>query len=402
MSKMVKYFKYKPNQDKGEPMKNVRLVDLMDVKALQKIQDEFSKYTGMAALTTDENGIPITKGSGFTNFCTNLVRTTELGCSRCEACDKNGAVMTLENKHATVYSCHAGLTDFAAPIMLDGKMIGSFIGGQVRTEAVDEEKMTAIAGELGINADVFIEEAKKARQLNKEDVERAAEFLEGIATSLSEMAYHNFLALQKSRRMENAARAQADYIMNLYSGAESSQIPNEIKEVIEYIRQLDGKIEVRETNYRISDLRDIIQEQTKLIFADKDIDARVYVDSSVPEKLMGDAGRIGQIIERILQVIDKYKTAGKLEVEFSTIKKAYASTLVVTVRDYESEIPLDVGKMILKYVTDENFDYEPEDASLITIRLVRLLFDQICATVDMKRDEDNTIIVDIMIPQLQL
>lgn len=383
-------------------MKNIRLVDLMDVKALQKIQDEFSKYTGMAALTTDENGIPITKGSGFTNFCTNLVRTTELGCSRCEACDKNGALMTLENKHATVYSCHAGLTDYAAPIMIDGKMIGSFIGGQVRTEAVDEEKMTAIAGELGINADVFIEEAKKARELNKEDVERAAEFLEGIAASLSEMAYHNFLALQKSRRMENAARAQADYIMNLYSGAEANQIPNEIKEVIEYIRQLDGKIEVRETNYKISDLRDIIQEQAKLIFADKNIDAKVYVDSSVPEKLMGDAGRIGQIIERILQVIDKYKTAGKLEVIFSTVKKAYASTLVVTVKDYESEIPVDVGKMILKYVTDENFDYEPEDASLITIRLVRLLFDQICATVDMKRDEDNTVIIDIMIPQLQL
>ena len=172
-------------------MKDVRLVDLMDVKALQKIQDEFSRYTGMAALTTDENGIPITEGSGFTNFCTNLVRTTRLGCRRCEECDKNGAVMTLENKRATVYSCHAGLTDFAAPIMLEGKMIGSFIGGQVRTEEVDEEKMTYIAQELGISPEIFISEANKARQLEFRDVEKAAEFLEGIAGSLSEMAYHS-------------------------------------------------------------------------------------------------------------------------------------------------------------------------------------------------------------------
>ena len=168
-------------------MKDIRLVDLMEVKALQKIQDEFSKYTGLASLMTDENGIPVTKGSGFSGFCMDLVRTTKLGCSRCEECDKNGAVLTLKNKRATVYNCHAGLTDFAAPIMLEGKMIGSCIGGQVRTEDVDEEKMAQIAKELGIDPDTFIEAAKKTRCMDKEDVERAAIFLEGLAASLSEI-----------------------------------------------------------------------------------------------------------------------------------------------------------------------------------------------------------------------
>lgn len=383
-------------------MKDVRLVDLMDVKALQRIQDEFSRYTGMAALTTDENGIPITKGSGFTSFCTNLVRTTRLGCRRCEECDRNGAVMTLENKHATVYSCHAGLTDYAAPIMLEGQMIGSIIGGQVRTEEVDEEKMTAIAQELRISPDIFIREAKKARQMELHDVEKAAEFLEGIASSLSEMAYHNFIALQKSKRMENAARAQADFIMDSYNDIDESKVPREVRNVVDYIRHLDGKIEIRETNYKPIDLRDVIYKQVIVLVDQDEIDFRINIADDVPETLLGDAGRIGQLIVRILHFILRYKIDGRLHVDFNVRKKSYASMLCISITDYDSEIPSDEGNKILKYVLDDDFSYEPEDASLIAVRLLRLIIEQISADVDMRRDQDNTVHIDIAVPQLKV
>lgn len=385
-------------------MKDIRLVDLMEVKALQKIQDEFSRYTGLASLMTDENGIPVTKGSGFSGFCMDLVRTTKLGCSRCEECDKNGAVLTLKNKRATVYNCHAGLTDFAAPIMLEGKMIGSCIGGQVRTEDVDEEKMAQIAKELGIDPDTFIEAAKKTRCMDKEDVERAAIFLEGLAASLSEMAYHNYLALEKSRKMEKAAKAQSEFIMSMYSDLhmDSSQIPVEIREVVDYIRQVDGKIELRETNYKVNDLMDVVYEQAVNMLDTNKIDFRIGVAPSVPEFLLGDAGRIGQITVKALQVISTYKTGGLLTVEFSTRKKSYATMLVITIMDYDSKIPSDTGKKILSYVNSDSFVYEPEDVSLVAIRLLKMFLEQMSASVIMRREEDNTIFVEFSIPQLPL
>ena len=383
-------------------MKDVRLVDLMDVKALQKIQDEFSRYTGMAALTTDENGIPVTEGSGFTNFCTNLVRTTRLGCRRCEECDKNGAVMTLENKKATVYSCHAGLTDFAAPIMLDGQIIGSFIGGQVRTKEVDEERMTAIAKELGINPEIYIAEAQKTRQLEFEDVEKAAIFLEGIASSLSEMAYHNFRSLQKSKRMENAARAQADFIMQTYNDMDMNQLPKEVRDVVEYIRQLDGKIEIRETNYKLKDLREVIYKQTIVLVDRDEIDFEVRVSDDVPKVLLGDAGRIGQVIVRILHYILRYKISGKLNVELDVKKKSYASMLCISITDYDSEIPAEEGNKMLRYINDYNYIQENEDSDFIAVRLLRLLFEQISAETDIYRDEKNTVHINIAIPQLAI
>lgn len=40
----------------------IRLVDLIPPETLQKIQDSFSKMARMASLTTDENGVPLTKG----------------------------------------------------------------------------------------------------------------------------------------------------------------------------------------------------------------------------------------------------------------------------------------------------------------------------------------------------
>ena len=53
-------------------MENANLLELVDVEILQKIQDGFSDYTGMAALITDADGVPVTKGSGFTDFCRKL------------------------------------------------------------------------------------------------------------------------------------------------------------------------------------------------------------------------------------------------------------------------------------------------------------------------------------------
>ena len=71
--------------------------------------------------------------------------------SLAENCDKLGAVMTLQQKKPVSYRCHADLVDFAAPIMLGDRMIGSFIGGQVLPEEPNLEKMRQIAREIEVD-----------------------------------------------------------------------------------------------------------------------------------------------------------------------------------------------------------------------------------------------------------
>ena len=72
-------------------MSTIKLTDLISVQVLQEIQDGFAEVTGMAALTTDADGNPVTKGSNFTDFCMGYTRQSQKGKQRCEQCDKSGA-----------------------------------------------------------------------------------------------------------------------------------------------------------------------------------------------------------------------------------------------------------------------------------------------------------------------
>lgn len=210
-------------------MLDVKLTDLIDVATLQEIQDGFARLTGMAALTTDENGKAVTEGSNFTDFCMNYTRKSRIGCARCGLCDKNGGEQTMKTGKAAAYYCHAGLVDFAAPIMVNGEFIGSIIGGQVLTEAPDEKKFTKIASDLNINPADYLKALKKVKIIEKEKIDAAADFLCIIAKILSESAYSSYLAnnsnsglasfnqamVRKIKDSENAVRKTSDEINDL-------------------------------------------------------------------------------------------------------------------------------------------------------------------------------------------
>ena len=194
-------------KEQAEP--DVTITDLIDVNVLQKIQDSFSKMTGMAALTTNAAGVAVTHGSNFTEFCMKYTRQSELGKKRCQQCDRKGAETALFNGHACAYECHAGLMDYAAPIMADGKMVGCFIGGQILTEQPDLGRVEVIAEELGINPEEYKQAIADVKVVKKQEVNDAAEFLYTFANILSSVAYSKYkvdvgnkLLLQKNKELD--------------------------------------------------------------------------------------------------------------------------------------------------------------------------------------------------------
>ena len=196
-------------------MSSIKLTDLISVQVLQEIQDGFAEVTGMAALTTDADGKPVTKGSNFTDFCMKYTRRSKVGCERCEKCDRDGGEQTHRTGRSAVYSCHGGLMDFAAPIMVDGEFIGSFIGGQVLTEKPDEAKFRKIAKELGIDPDEYISALRKVKIVPKEKVEAAARFLHTIAKNISSMAYSSYQLKQHNGSLAGNLSANRDVIKHV-------------------------------------------------------------------------------------------------------------------------------------------------------------------------------------------
>lgn len=350
-------------------MKNVKLTDLISVDALQQVQDGFSKYTGMAALTTDADGVPVTKGSGFTVFCTELTRKSKIGYKKCEACDKNGALATLEKKHATVYSCHAGLIDYAAPIMVDDIFLGSFVGGQVRTHEVDEEEFRKTAIQYGIDPETYIKAAKSTKCLTQEKIERAAIFLEEIAKSLSSIAYKSYLSIKKSKKLEEAAKSQTDFMMNSCEDLDNSlanwfniienkikstnntevktlltemkedgeQVRTQIQDTVDFIRMTGKKVSLVESLYRIPSFIKEVKLAIEKSGMDKKIPITVNTGELISEEMYGDSGKICQILNKTFRSLLENKEKGEIIMTISTKKIAYTTFFVASILETESE-----------------------------------------------------------------
>jgi len=170
----------------------VSFYDLFDLNQIQEIQDEFSNATGVASIITSPDGSPITSPSNFTNFCNDIVRKTELGCSNCY---KSDSVLGSPNYNGpNVGLClSGGLWDAGASIIVGSYHVANWMIGQVRDENQTEEKMREYARKIGVDEDHLIEAFLKVPSMPKQRFDSIAKLLYSIANQLSNSAYQNIL-----------------------------------------------------------------------------------------------------------------------------------------------------------------------------------------------------------------
>ncbi|MFV0503062.1 MAG: PocR ligand-binding domain-containing protein [Lachnospirales bacterium] len=98
---------------------------------LENMQRILSKATGLAFVTVDFRGEPITENTFFTQFCSE-VRKSKSAKERCKSSDAFGSIQAAVSKTASVYLCPCGLLEVAIPIIINDQYLGGFIGGQIR------------------------------------------------------------------------------------------------------------------------------------------------------------------------------------------------------------------------------------------------------------------------------
>ena len=328
-------------------MNRMYLTDLIDAATLQRVQNAFSALTGMAALTTDMTGKPVTEGSQFTDFCMKYTRNSPEGRRACEWCDKYGAEQTKKRGHQATYYCHAGLIDFAAPINVHGKQIGCFIGGQVLTEKPDSAKIKDVAERIGVDPDLLLEAADKVHVLPKSTIDRAAQFLYEIAGVLSDMAYSRYMTELAREEMESASRMKSDFLanmsheirtpMNAVIGMaemalredlppEARYYINQIKssgrelltiinDILDFSKIESGKMDILPVEHEpMSVVNDIVNVvMTRL--QDKDIELIIKLRPDIPRLIYGDNIRVKQILINIANNAAKFTRSGKITIQ---------------------------------------------------------------------------------------
>ncbi|MCI9035283.1 MAG: chemotaxis protein [Lachnospiraceae bacterium] len=161
----------------------MELKDFMDLSKLQKIQDDFSNATGLAAIAVGKHGEYLTEGSNFTDFCMKYTRGSSEGNRRCVKCD---------NECSGTYFCHAGLMDFSIDIIINDEKYGSIIGGQVLPAEPDEEKFRQTAQELGIDPDKYIQALHKVPVSSEKRIRAASNLLGIVVNQLVNLEYFKY------------------------------------------------------------------------------------------------------------------------------------------------------------------------------------------------------------------
>ena len=155
---------------------NIYIEDVVDVKELQTLQDNWAKATDLAFVTVDCNGTPITKQSNFTPFCKRL-RELDAFREKCYYCDACGGRKARRIGKAYVYICHAGLIDFAIPIMIKGQYVGAFLAGQVTsTDFADLKKITTQSEDWKDNQEL-VELYSQVKEVSVEKIEAVAQII---------------------------------------------------------------------------------------------------------------------------------------------------------------------------------------------------------------------------------
>lgn len=332
----------------------LHLTELIEVETLQRIQDAFSDMTGFAALTADRDGVAVTKGSGFTDFC-KITRQCGLGCQRCERCDRKGTEITGRRGEACSYVCHAGLVQFAAPIMAHGEMVGCFIGGQVLTEEPNLDKVRQVAEELGIDSERYVGAVGRIEIVPQERVDRAARFLTIVSNVLSDMAYKGHLLYMGNKEVEMVSKMKSDFLanmsheirtpMNAVIGMAEMALREEMTpEARDYIRQIkssgqalltiindildfskieSGKMDITEDAYEPMSLMNDMVNIIMTRIGKKDVEFILDVPAGLPMELYGDMIRIKQIIVNLMNNAVKFTEHGqvRLRLEYTYLEE---------------------------------------------------------------------------------
>ena len=209
----------------GPASQDLDIRNLGDVTVLQRIQDTFAKAMGVAAVTVDRSGTPITRESNFQPIC-RMIRSTPAGLARCMKSDAQGGLAAYGSVKPEAYVCLGGLVDVAAPITIEGEYIGCILCGQVVLTEDRENFIKDIVRRnvaLGLPYKQVLAAAEQIPSIPKDRLDAAVEMLMLMANHIIEIGMTNLTQTRLLKEAEEKAAAQAA-LQNAQLRALQSQI----------------------------------------------------------------------------------------------------------------------------------------------------------------------------------
>lgn len=180
--------------------KQLNLTDLVSVRTLEKIQENFSIATGIACVIRDIKGNKITKISNPSLLWQTISKNPEVQeknhsvlLSTFQKCLKTGQVEIVRR----YLDAHA----FVVPIYVEGRIVAFFIGGLTRYGNPNINSCVEEATKLNIDIDSYLEMYWALPLVTEEKLLACANLFKIIASTISGIAKEGSEAKEKVKDM---------------------------------------------------------------------------------------------------------------------------------------------------------------------------------------------------------
>lgn len=330
-------------------MNELKLTDLISNYIIIELQKMIISRNGIETGLSCSDGSQITSSCTINPFCELYIKKTPEGKRRCAACDRENAVCGCDTGKASAYICHAGLVHFSAPVLVEGKLYGFLVGGQVSPKKLTRIETDRLADELGIDKDELYEVSKTIPVVSQAQIDQAVEDAERVSNIIAEIASNKLQVLRANKEIETAAKMKSDFLanmsheirtpMNAIVGMSdmalretdlemvkthvrqikrsSGMLLTIINDILDFSKIESGKMEINMNEYSPMQLVDDIVHILQTRIKGKQVALIVDVDPMLPGKLMGDEIRIKQIITNIANNAIKFTHEGKVHISVS-------------------------------------------------------------------------------------
>lgn len=280
-------------------LKSLEVEDIIDVKTLQNFLDNFAIGMNCAAVSVNRKGEEITKPSHYRAFCSNFIHKSAVGDERCAVCHNQMGEYSVQSGKPYVGVCHAGLIDFAAPIIIRGEHIGTVLGGQILDKTPNESTIRKVAGELSLPDEKLWDAAQKIDIVEMKNIVAAAEVLYIVVNTFAQNGYN---------RLEIEA-VSSDLAENFIQISQTVDVlAQSAQNITESQHVLSEKIS--EINSVTKNIGDVLNSITKV--ADKT--KLIGINASIEAARLGNDGRGFLVVAHEIQTLSENSKSTALKI----------------------------------------------------------------------------------------
>lgn len=218
----------------------------LDISRALKAAADFALSTGIDCFLTNESGETLTLGGVIPSscaFCNSFSHYTgaEINCRQTHLYGSENA-LRFGGKYT--YFCPLSLTHFTAPILIDGMVRGSLIGGPVLLIDHEEFLVDEVMKDSSISGDAAVKLKKvinKIPHISPKRVTALSEQLLATASMLSDTNVHRFAEEQMSNSQQSHISEYIHHLKSMGGGTDSTYSIDKEKELLRLISQGDKK-----------------------------------------------------------------------------------------------------------------------------------------------------------------